>query len=85
MGMAAAAEVRVRPTEIADDPPYTSGGEEKAMNASATTSPNASKYGADLRFWRIVVFGGVGALYLVSLFVPPLREALARLFSYFPQ
>jgi len=53
------------------------------MNASATI--HGSRDGSNLRFWRIAVFGGIGLLYLVSLFVPPLREALAKLFSYFPQ
>jgi hypothetical protein len=53
---------------------------------SAVANPqHNSRHDADLRFWRIAVFGGIGTLYLVSLFVPPLREALAKLFAYFPQ
>lgn len=52
---------------------------------SATVATNGSKEGSNLRFWRIAVFGGIGVLYLISLFVPPLREVLARVFSFFPQ
>lgn len=37
-----------------------------------------------IRTWRIFTFGGIGALYLASLFVPPLRETLAWMFAYFP-
>lgn len=54
------------------------------MSTSAAANHHSSK-GADLRFWRILVFSGIGVLYIASLFVPPLREALARVFSYFPR
>jgi len=69
--------------EVADGSPHAPAREEDSMNASATI--HGSRDGSNLRFWRIAVFGGIGLLYLVSLFVPPLREALAKLFSYFPQ
>lgn len=49
------------------------------------TSEHGPCEGASLRAWRIAVFGGIGALYLVSLLVPSVREALAQVFSYFPQ
>jgi hypothetical protein len=55
------------------------------VSTSAAVSPHDSKHDANLRLWRVVVFGGIGTLYLVSLFVPPLREVLAKLFAYFPQ
>ena len=55
------------------------------MSASVATNGHDSHGASTLRAWRIVVFGGIGVLYLTSLFVPPLREALARIFSYFPQ
>jgi len=55
------------------------------MSASVATNGHDSHDTSTLRALRIVVFGGIGVLYLTSLFVPPLREALARLFSYFPQ
>lgn len=51
------------------------------MNAVAT---NGNLPGG-LRAWRVAVFGGIFILYLISLFMPPLREALAGVFSYFPQ
>lgn len=75
MGTAAATEGRR---------PFVSSGEEEDVSTSTAASHHGSN-GADLRFWRIVVFGGIGALYVTSLFVPPLREALAKVFSYFPQ
>ena len=59
------------------------GRKEEPMSHSATINDHGS--GDSLRFWRAVVFGGIGVLYVVSLFVPPLREALAQLFSYFPR
>jgi hypothetical protein len=76
VGTAAATQERVRP--------YVSSGEEEPMSTSAAANHHSSK-GADLRFWRILVFSGIGVLYIASLFVPPLREALARVFSYFPR
>jgi hypothetical protein len=59
------------------------GRKEEPMSPSVTI--NDHEAGDSLRFWRIVVFGGVGLLYLLSLFVPSLREALAQVFSYFPR
>jgi hypothetical protein len=53
------------------------------MNPSAMINDHGS--GDSLRFWRGVVFGSIGVLYVVSLFVPSLREALAQIFSYFPR
>jgi hypothetical protein len=55
------------------------------VSTSTAADPHNSKQDSDLRLWRIVVFGGIGTLYLASLIAPPLREALAKLFSYFPQ
>ena len=49
------------------------------MSASAATNGQSSK---NLRAWRIIVFGGIGALYLISLQVPALRETLAQLFAF---
>ena len=49
------------------------------------TSEHDPCEGASLRAWRMAVFGGIGVLYLVSLLVPSVREALAQVFSYFPQ
>ena len=60
-------------------------GREKPMNTTLVASEHHSKDGNSMRSWRIVVFGGIGVLYVASLFVPPLREALAKVFSYFPQ
>ncbi|HYU31909.1 MAG TPA: hypothetical protein VEW48_07080 [Thermoanaerobaculia bacterium] len=51
----------------------------------AASNGHSSNKGSNLRSWRIAVFTGIGALYLLSLFVLPLREALAKVFSYFPQ
>ncbi len=38
-----------------------------------------------VRTWRAFTFGGIGVLYLLSLFVPSLRDALAQMFAYFPR
>lgn len=57
----------------------------KPMKTLMVTNEHSSNDGFGLHSWRIVVFGTIGALYVVSLFVPPLREALAKVFSYFPQ
>jgi hypothetical protein len=59
------------------------GRKEEPMSPSVTINDHES--GDSLRFWRIVVFGSIGLLYLISLFVPSLREALAQVFSYFPR
>jgi len=58
---------------------------EEPMSATVATPEQGSKRESSLRFWRVVVFSGIGLLYLLSLFVPSLREALAKFFSYFPQ
>ena len=50
------------------------------MSASAAMNGQSSK--SALRAWRILVFGGIGALYLISLQVPALRETLAHLFAF---
>jgi len=55
------------------------GKEEESMSASIATNGQSSK---SLRAWRIVIFGGIGALYLISLQVPALREILAQVFSF---
>ena len=54
------------------------------MSTLMATGENGSS-GLSLHVWRMVVFGSIAALYVMSLFVPPLREALAKVFSYFPQ
>ena len=59
--------------------------EDDPMCATTATSDHGPCEGASLRAWRIAVFGGIGVLYLVSLLVPSVREALAQVFSYFPQ
>ena len=59
------------------------GRKEETMNPSVMINDHGA--GDSLRLWRIVVFGGIGVLYLASLFVPSLREALAQVFSYFPR
>ncbi len=59
------------------------GRKEEPMNPSAMINNHGS--GDSLRFWRAVIFGSIGLLYVVSLFVPSLREALAQIFSYFPR
>jgi hypothetical protein len=66
----------------AEDPPY---GKENPVSHSSISPNHDSRVTADLRFWRALVFGAIGVLYLISLFVPSLRDALGRLFSYFPQ
>ncbi len=50
------------------------------MSASAAMNGQGSRNA--LRAWRILVFGGIGALYLISLQVPALRETLAQLFAF---
>ena len=80
------AAVQSRARTRADDlPPSAFRKETSPMSASVATNGHDSHDTSTLRALRIVVFGGIGVLYLTSLFVPPLREALARLFSYFPQ
>ena len=54
-------------------------GKEGSMSASIATNSQSSK---GLRAWRILVFGGIGVLYLISLQVPALRETLAQLFAF---
>jgi hypothetical protein len=54
-------------------------GKEESMSASASMNGQTSK---GLRAWRILVFGGIGVLYLISLQVPALRETLAQLFAF---
>lgn len=76
MPMAAAAESQIRDCVLMR--------KESPMNASAAVNEQGDK-GSGLQSWRILVFGGIGTLYLVSLFVPALRETLARVFAYFPQ
>jgi len=60
-------------------------GKEAPMNACIAANEHSSKNGTDLRSWRILVFGGIGVLYLVSLLVPSVRGALAQVFAYFPR
>lgn len=48
-----------------------------------STAPNHSR-GTDLLFWRRLVFGIIGIVYLLSLFNASLRDALGKLFAYFP-
>jgi hypothetical protein len=57
---------------------------EDSVSTLMATGENGSS-GLSLHVWRMVVFGSIAALYVMSLFVPPLREALAKVFSYFPQ
>jgi hypothetical protein len=52
---------------------------EESMSANAATNDPSSK---GLRAWRILVFGGIGALYLISLRVPALRETLSQLLAF---
>jgi hypothetical protein len=59
--------------------------EEDPMSTLVATDEHDSPAGSNLRAWRAAIFGGIGALYIASLFVPPLRDALAKVFSYFPQ
>ncbi|HEY0557724.1 MAG TPA: hypothetical protein VGG20_25965 [Thermoanaerobaculia bacterium] len=54
------------------------------MSAMAAMN-EPERRGGRLRTWRVLVFGSIGALYLVSLGVPALRETLARVFAYFPR
>jgi hypothetical protein len=61
------------------------GEREEPMNTSTVSRGYSFKDGFGLPFWRTVVFGVIGALYVTSLFVPALREALAKVFSYFPR
>jgi hypothetical protein len=55
-------------------------GKEESMSASAATNGQSSK--GSLQAWRILVFGGIGVLYLISLQVPALRETLAQVFAF---
>ncbi|MFL6236815.1 MAG: hypothetical protein ACJ76N_27035 [Thermoanaerobaculia bacterium] len=52
---------------------------EESMSASIAMNGQSSK---GLRAWRILIFGGIGALYLISLRVPALRETLAQVFAF---
>lgn len=54
-------------------------GKEESMSVSAATNDQRSK---SLLAWRILVFGGIGALYLISLRVPALRETLAQVLAF---
>jgi hypothetical protein len=58
---------------------YALMGKEESMSASVATNGQSSK---GLQTWRILVFGGIGALYLISLRVPALREILAQVFAF---
>jgi hypothetical protein len=53
---------------------------EESMSTHAATTGQSSRNG--LRAWRLLVFGGIGALYLISLRVPALRETLAHMFAF---
>ncbi len=53
--------------------------------SACVENEHGSKDGTGLRVWRIFIFGSIGVLYLVSLQVPSLREALAQLFALFPR
>jgi hypothetical protein len=64
-----------------DDLRTVHGKEDSPMSAPVMTKGN---YSSNLRFWRIAVFSFIGLLYVISLFVPALREALAKIFAYFP-
>jgi hypothetical protein len=59
--------------------------EEDNPMSTLAAAEHGSPAGSNLRTWRAIVFGGIGALYIASLFAPSLREALARVFSYFPR
>ena len=59
--------------------------EEGMSNSAVATDGRGSQESSSLQSWRTAVFTGIGVLYLLSLFVLPLREALAKVFSYFPQ
>ena len=59
--------------------------EEGPMSTLVATDGHGPQASSNLRIWRAVVFGSIGVLYVASLFVPPLRDALAKVFSYFPQ
>lgn len=52
---------------------------EESMSASVAINGQSSK---SLRAWRILIFGGIGALYLISLRIPALRETLAQVFAF---
>lgn len=66
-----------------DDPRTTHGKEDHQTMSAPATSNGSSE--SNLRGWRIAVFSFIGLLYLLSLFVPTLREALAKVFAYFPR
>jgi len=54
------------------------------MSTATVNKGYSPRDGLSLSFWRAVVFGSIAALYAASLFVPSLREVLAKVFSYFP-
>ena len=59
---------------------------EDPVSASIVTNEHGSKGGSSLlRMVRTTVFGAIGTLYVASLFSSPLREILAKIFSYFPR
>jgi len=66
---------------LVDDPFHPHSGKEEPVSTSAAMD----KHGISLRSLRFAVFGSIGALYLASLFVPSLRQALATVFSFFPR
>lgn len=69
-----------------DDPPSQDPeGMEKPMSASAAAHEHRSNSDGGRHLWRNLVFGVIGLLYLTSLFVPELRQALARVFTLYPQ
>ncbi len=55
------------------------GKEEEPVSTHLATDGPSSK---SLLAWRIIVFGGIGALYLISLRVPALRETLAQVLAF---
>jgi hypothetical protein len=67
------------------DPPGDRIREEDPMNTLVAPAGHGSQASSNLRIWRAAVFGSIAVLYVASLFVPPLRDALAKIFSYFPQ
>ncbi len=67
--------------QLVDDPFHRRSGKEEPVSSLA----EMDRHGTSLRSLRFAVFGSIGALYLASLVSPPLRQALATIFSYFPR
>ena len=67
--------------QVVDDPFHRRSGKEEPVSTLA----EMDKHGISLRSLRLVVFGSIGVLYVASLVSPPLRQALAAVFSYFPR